>query len=220
MMNRSTALLAATIVAFASLPAVGAGKVPAKWQAGTNYTQLPSPQATATAKGKVEVLEIFWYGCSHCYALDPTLETWKASKPAYVDFTRVHVVWGPGHAQHAKLFYTLHALKREDLHPKVFEAIHDLGQTLAAQDEVVARGMHKKFLLDHGVSAKDFDAAYDSMAVASQVQRAQSLTNAYQVASVPVIVVNGKYMTGVNQAGGAPQLLSLINDLAASEKGR
>jgi thiol:disulfide interchange protein DsbA len=219
-MNFLTASLAATIVAVSSLPAAAAGNVPGKWQAGTNYTPLAAPQPTTVAKGKVEVLEIFWYGCGHCYALDPTLETWKATKPAYVEFTRVHVVWGPPHAQQAKLFYTLHALKREDLHLKVFEAIHDLGQPLAAQDDLIARGLHKKFLMDNGVSAKDFDAAYDSMTVATQVQRAQKLTNDYQIASVPVIVVNGKYTTGVNQAGGAPQLLNLINDLAASEKSR
>jgi protein dithiol oxidoreductase (disulfide-forming) len=219
-MKRYAALLSATLVAFASLPAAGAGNVPGKWQPGTNYAQLPAAQPTNVAKGRVEVVEIFWYGCGHCYALDPTLESWKTSKAAYIDFVRVPVVWGLGHAQHAKLFYTLHALKRDDLHPKVFEAVHDLGQPLAAQDEVVARGLQKKFLVDNGVSPKDFDAAYDSMTVASQVRRAQALTAAYQIASVPVIVVNGKYTTGVSQAGGPQELLKLINDLAASEKGR
>lgn len=213
-----SALVAAALLNVA--PAAAAGAVPSKWQAGTNYTQLEAPQPTLAAKGKVEVLEIFWYGCGHCFALDPSLETWKAGKPEYVEFTRVPVVWGPAHAQHAKLFYTLHALKRPDLHAKVFAAIHEGGQMLAAPDEVAAREMHRKFFADNGVAAKDFDAAYDSMSVATQLRRAESLTRSYQVASVPIIVVNGKYSTGVSQAGGAPQLLNLINDLAASEKGR
>jgi len=129
-------------------------------------------------------------------------------------------MWGPAHAQHAKLFYTLHALKRDDLHPKVFAAIHEGGQMLASPDEVATRELHQKFLADNGVSAKDFNAAYDSMSVATQLKRAENLTRAYQVASVPIIIVNGKYSTGVNPAGGIPQLLNLINDLAASEKGR
>lgn len=216
-----SALVAAALLSFVSLHAAARdGAVPAKWQPGTNYTQLEAPQPTAAAKGKVEVLEIFWYGCGHCFVLDPALESWKAGKPGYVEFTRVPVVWGPAHAQHAKLFYTLHALKRDDLHAKVFAAIHEGGQMLAAADEVAARELQRKFLVDNGVTAKDFDAAYDSMTVATQLRRAESLTRAYQVASVPIIVVNGKYSTGVSLAGGIPQLLNLINDLAASEKGR
>lgn len=216
-----SALVAAALLSFVSINACArAGEVPAKWLPGTNYTQLEAPQATTAAKGKVEVLELFWYGCSHCFALDPALETWKAGKAAYVEFTRVPVVWGPAHAQHAKIFYTLRALKRDDLHAKVFAAIHEGGQMLAARDEVTARELHRKFFVDNGVTAKDFDAAYDSMTVATQLRRAETLTQSYQVASVPIIVVNGKYSTGVSLAGGTPQLLNLINDLAASEKGR
>jgi thiol:disulfide interchange protein DsbA len=224
-MNRtpasSVALVAAAFFGLASLHACARdGELPGKWTAGTNYTQLETPQPTTVAKGKVEVLEVFWYGCGHCYALDPSLESWKTSKPDYVEFTRVPVMWGPMHAQHAKLFYTIHALKREDLHVKIFQAIHDGGQMLAAPEDTVARELHKKFLTDNGVSAKDFDAAYDSMGVATQLRRAQAMTTSYQIASVPVIIVAGKYTTGVNTAGGVPQLLNLMNDLAASEKGR
>ena len=216
-----SALVAIALLGLVSLQAVARdGEVPAKWQAGTHYTQLEAPQPTTVAKGKVEVVEIFWYGCGHCFALDPALESWKASKPDYVEFTRVPVMWGPAHAQHAKLFYTLHALKRDDLHAKVFAAIHEGGQMLASPNEVATRDMHKKFLTDNGVTPKDFDAAYDSMTVATQLRRAESLTRSYQVASVPVMIVNGKYSTGVSMAGGTPQLLNLVNDLAASEKGR
>lgn len=215
-----SALVAAALLSFVSHSAGAAGPVPSKWKAGANYTQLETPQAPTAPTGKVEVLEIFWYGCGHCFALDPALESWKAGKPNYIEFTRVPVMWGPAHAQHAKLFYTLHALKRDDLHAKVFAAIHEGGQMLASPDEVAAREMHQKFFADNGVSAKDFNAAYDSMSVATQLRRAEMLTRNYQVASVPVIIVNGKYSTGVTSAGGTPQLLSLINDLAASEKGR
>jgi thiol:disulfide interchange protein DsbA len=216
-----SALVAAALLSFVSLHACARdGAIPSKWQAGTNYTQLEAPQATLAAKGKVEVLEIFWYGCGHCFALEPALESWNAGKPDYVEFTRLPVIWGPAHAQHAKLFYTLRALKREDLHVKVFAAIHEGGQMLAAQDEVAAREMQRKFLVDNGVTAKDFDAAYDSMTVATQLRRAETLTHAYEVGSVPLIILNGKYSTGVSQAGGTSQLLNLINDLAASEKGR
>jgi len=191
-----------------------------EWQAGTNYTLLETPQPPNVAKGKVEVNEVFWYGCGHCYALDPTLESWKTSKPGYVEFVRIPVIWGPTHRQHAKLFYTLQALGRGDLHPKVFEAIHRDGKPLAAQDDQEARAMHWEFLKQNGVSEKDFNAAYDSPAVAANVAAAERLTLRFAVASVPLMIVNGKYSTSVSQAGGQPELLSLINALAASEKSR
>jgi protein dithiol oxidoreductase (disulfide-forming) len=197
-------------------PAVAIGE----WRAGTNYTLLAKQQPPAVAAGKVEVVEVFWYGCGHCYALDPTLESWKLIKPPFIEFVRIPVVWGPTHRQHAKLYYTIQALGRADLHSKIFDAIHRDGKPLAAQKDEEARAMQRAFLKDNGVTEKDFDTAYDSMAVAMNVNHAEEMTSKYSVASVPLIVVNGKYSTGVGPAGGAPQLLSLINDLAASEKSR
>ena len=190
------------------------------WRAGTNYTLLTMPQPPNAGAGKIEVDEVFWYGCGHCYALDPALETWKANKPAFIEFVRIPVVWGPTHRQHAKLFYTIQALGRADLHTKIFDAIHRDGKALAAQRDEDARALQMEFLKDHGVTEKDFNAAYDSMSVETNVRRAQQLTQQYAVASVPLIIVNGKYSTGVGPAGGPSQLLTLINDLAASEKGR
>jgi thiol:disulfide interchange protein DsbA len=190
------------------------------WHLGTNYKLVESPQSPGVGAGKVEVAEIFWYGCGHCYALDPALESWKTSKPGYIEFVRVPVVWGPSHQQHAKLYYTIQALGRPDLHGKIFDAIHRAGVPLSAQRDEDARAMQMQFLKENGVSEQSFNAAYDSMPVAANVQRARALTAQFAVASVPLIIVNGKYETGVGPAGGAPQLLSLINDLAASEKGR
>ena len=191
-----------------------------KWQAGTHYKLVPAPQPTTVAAGKVEVDEVFWYGCGHCYALDPALESWKAAKPPYVEFVRVPVIWGPVQRQHAKLFYTLQALHRTDLHSKVFDAIHQQGLSLSARDEVEARAVQFAFLNQQGVTEKEFDAAYDSMSVASNMLRAEEYTKKFAIASVPIMVVNGKYMTSVSEAGTEAKLLSLVNDLAASEKAR
>ena len=221
MTTRRALILLATLLAGSwTLNASARAPEPAlaKWKAGTNYQMLAAPQPTNVPAGKVEVSEIFWYGCGHCYALDPALETWKAEKPAYVEFVRVPVIWGPMHRQHAKLYYILQALRRPDLHIKVFDAIHQQGLQLAARDEVDARAAQRAFLVSQGVSEKEFNAAYDSMTVATNVTRAEDLTKKYAVANVPILIVNGKYSTSVSEAGGTPQLLALINDLAASEK--
>jgi len=214
---------AATAPAAAAPAASAPGAIPrtlGNWRLGTNYTLLEEPVPPALPAGKVEVVEAFWYGCGHCYALDPALESWKASKPAYVEFVRIPVIWGQSHRQHAKLFYTIQALGRPDLHAKIFEAIHRGGKLLSAPRDEDARALQLEFAKENGITEKAFNTAYDSMPVATSVQHAEELTQRYVVSSVPLIIVNGKYVTGVGPAGGAPQLLTLINDLSASEKGR
>ena len=217
MMNRAFRLLALGLM----VTAVSSADV-GQWRAGTNYTLVQPAQPTNAEPGHVEVNEVFWYGCGHCYALDPTLENWRDTKAKYVDFRRIPVIWGPVHRQHAKLFYTLQALGRGDLHMKVFDAIHRDGNMLATNgDDVAARALHLAFLKEHGVSEKDFNAAYDSMSVATNLQRAEEATYRFAISSVPVIIVNGKYTTSVHMAGGtANGLVNLINDLAASERPR
>lgn len=201
-----------------STPPAAAVNPLAKWQPGLNYATLPSPQPTASKPGRVEVLEVFWYGCGHCYALDPSLENWKRTKPAYVDFVRVPVMWGPPHRQHARLYYTLMELNRLDLHTKVFDTIHKERNFLAAQTDDEARELQLAFCKAQGISEQDFNRAYDSAAVTANLQRAQDATFSYGVSGVPLLIVAGKFTTDVGMAGDHDKLVSLLNDLAASEK--
>jgi protein dithiol oxidoreductase (disulfide-forming) len=221
-MHRALVPLTALLAVCWSLNACARAPDPtlAQWKAGTNYQLLATPQPTNAAPGRVQIDEVFWYGCGHCFALEPALETWSARKPAYVDFVRIPVIWGQAHRQHAKLYYTIQALHRPELHAQVFDAIHRRGMTLGSRDETEARAQQLAFLQSKGVTEKEFNAAYDSMTVAANVQRAEQLTKNYAIGSVPTLIVNGKYSTGVGEAGGTEQLLSLLNDLAASEKNR
>jgi len=213
-----SALLATTMVASIALAADAAAI--GKWQAGTNYTLLEKPQPPQVARGKVQVNEVFWYGCGHCYALDPALEEWNAGKPGYIEFVRTPVMWGPMHRQHARIFYTLQALNRTDLHAEVFRAIHQKNNILAAQNQEQARALHLAFFKEHGVTEQAFNEAYDSAAVAGGLEQAQKVTVGFSVGSVPLVIVQGKYTTGVSQAGSEKELLKLIDDLAKSEKRR
>jgi thiol:disulfide interchange protein DsbA len=209
----------ASILNACARDAAPAAKAMEKWTPGLNYTQLPSPQPTGVKPGKVEVLEVFWYGCGHCYALDPTLEEWKnKSRPAYVEFVRVPVMWGPPHKQHARLYYTLMALNRLDLHTKVFDAIHKDHNLMMAQSDAEARAQQLAFCKANGISEQDFNKAYDSAAVQANIDRAQEATYRYGVSGVPLMIVNGKYTSDVAMAGGDAKLVTIINDLAASEK--
>ncbi|MGC1730754.1 MAG: thiol:disulfide interchange protein DsbA/DsbL, partial [Steroidobacteraceae bacterium] len=187
------------------------------WQPGVNYDPIVPGQPTSVAPGKVEVLEVFWLGCPHCYALEPYIRAWLRTKPAYIEFVRVPVMWNPIHRAHAHLFYTLQALGRPDLIEKAFDTIQHQQSPLASADEAESLQMQQAFAAHNGISADDYKSAYNSFSVASNLQRAEELTQRYHVENVPFIVVNGKYATDVGEAGGPEKLIKLIDDLAAFE---
>ena len=118
---------------------------------------MPAPQPTTVAAGKVEVDEVFWYGCGHCYALDPALESWKADKAAVRGIRARSGDLGTGRTGSTpSSIYTLQALHRPELHAKVFDAIHQQGLPLSARDEVEARAMQFAFLNRAGRDGKGF----------------------------------------------------------------
>jgi protein dithiol oxidoreductase (disulfide-forming) len=212
----------ASLEKIASLPP--AAQLPAgKWQPGVNYDPVVPAQPTSVGPGKVEVLEVFWLACPHCYALEPYLRSWLKTKPSYVEFVRVPVYWQPIHRAHARLYYTLDALGRQDLVEKAFDTIHqDLENhvpPLFGDSEDDTFRMQQQFAVKNGVSADDFAKAYNSFTVNSDLARADEITQRYRVEGVPLIAVNGKYTTDVGKAGGEQKLIDLINDLAAAEHG-
>jgi thiol:disulfide interchange protein DsbA len=222
--NPLLAAVASTVAASTSAASAATIAGPTLWQEGVNYTRLVPAQPTAVPAGQVEVLEFFWYACPHCYSLDPTVEAWKKTKPAYISFSRVHVMWNEGHRSLARLFYTLDSLgKLDQLHGEVFKEIHVRGNPLVAADPAnVAESerIQMVFARKFGISAADFTKAYHSFAVDTALQRADELVQRYRISAVPTFVVNGKYVADVYTADGPERLLSLIGDLAAQEHKR
>jgi thiol-disulfide isomerase/thioredoxin len=162
-----------------------------KWKAGQNYEPLVPAQPTNVGPGKVEVVEVFWLGCPHCAALEPYIQSWLKNKPAYIEFVRVPVMWGPAHRAHAHLFYTLVALNRQDLVQKAFDAIQNQHQMLFGQSEEETLKAQQAFGQANGVSAEDFAKAYNSFTV--------------------------NFTSDVAKAGSQANLISLVDDLAAAE---
>src|ERR1700761_6783900 len=180
-----------------------------KWKAGQNYDPLVPAQPTSVGPGKVEVVEVFWLGCPHCAALEPFIQSWLKNKPAYIDFVRVPVMWGPAHRAHAHLFYTIAALNRADLVQKAFDAIQNQHQMLFASSEDDTLKAQVAWATANGVKADDYTKAYNSFSVNSNLQRAEQLTQRYHVEGVPLIVINGKYTTDVAKANGQSNLIQL-----------
>jgi thiol:disulfide interchange protein DsbA len=194
---------------------------PPLWQEGVQYTRLVPAQSTSVAAGQVEVLEFFWYGCPHCYAIDPLVESWRKTKPAYIGFSRVPVMWSEGHRSTARLYYTLENLGKLDrLHSEVFQEIHVNSDPLIASDPNDTAGAERiqtRFVRKFGVSDDAFSKAYHSFAVETALQRADELVQRYHIDAVPTFVINGKYVADVHTAGSPERLLALIDDLAALE---
>jgi len=208
----------ASLEKIAALPATA--QLPdGKWKPGVNYEPVVPAQPTNVAPGKVEVLEVFWLACPHCYTLEPYLTAWQKTKPSYIEFVRVPVMWDdPVRKAHARFYYTLEALGRDDLVGKAMEVTQKQHNLLASQssDDDSFR-IEQRFATEHGVSADDFAKAYNSFTVNTNLQRAEELTQRYHIDKVPVVAVNGKYTADVTMAGGEDKLISLINDLAATE---
>jgi protein dithiol oxidoreductase (disulfide-forming) len=193
-----------------------------KWKVGVNYRPIVPAQPTSADPGQVEVLEVLWLGCPHCYELEPYIEAWRKKKPANVKFVQEAVMWGPAHRAHGRLFYTLQALGREDLVVKAFDEIHRRNNILLSPtgNDAQTQSLQQAFAVANGVKEADFKREYSGFAVNTRLQRAEEVMRRYRVESVPLVIINGKYQTDVGMAGSPERLVSLIDDLVAAEKSR
>lgn len=177
---------------------------------GTHYVRLSRPQPTQAGAGKIEVIEFFWYGCPHCFAFDPALESWLKRAPADVAFRRVHVAFAAPYRVHQRLFYTLETLGREaEVHAKIFNAIHVQRQPLDKPETIA------DFLAANGFDRAKFLEVFDSFAVQTKCQQASRLSESYKIDGVPALGVNGRYYTSGSLAGGGDRALAVVDWLLA-----
>lgn len=209
----------------AALAAAPPAAPPGKWKKNENYLELVPTQPTVTnlKGGHVEVVEVFWYACPHCYQIDPLVESWRTNhKPPYVDFVRMPAMWNVGTQLLGRMYYTVEALgKLPEMHSKIFEAAHQNQLTLIDREgDAAATGkLQADFARAFGISAADYLKEYNGFGVDQKMRRAEQLGRAYLVTGVPTFVVNGKYVTDVGHVGGDEEkVFELLNDLAAMEK--
>lgn len=157
-------------------------------QGGQDYMVLEVPQRVEDP-GKIEVIEFFWYGCPHCYNLEPALENWVKKLPRDVTFRRIPAVLSQAWARDAQIFYTLEALGVLDrLNRPLYDAIHRDRLRTDKPDAL------NEWLAKNGVDPKKFNETLRSFGVQSKARRAAQLTIAYQVDGTPAIAVQGRYV--------------------------
>lgn len=185
-----------------------------RYQEGRHYTTLPVAQPTSAGPGQVEVAEVFWYGCPHCYTLEPFIQSWRQDGiPDDTVFVQIPAALNPSWQIHARVFYTAEALGiLEEVHPAIFREVHVNRNPLNTRERLI------EFFARFDVSEQDFLSAWDSFAVQTNLRRADAQVRRFRLSGVPAVVVNGKYVTGADLAGGNQQLFDVVNFLVEKEK--
>ncbi len=182
---------------------------------GIEYKRISPAQPTIT-KNKIEVVELFWYGCPHCFHFEPDLKKWLAKKPDNVVFYRVPAIFNPAWALHARAFYSAKSLGlfdngKTEFHEALFNEIHKRKKRLSNKKALQA------FFARFGISAEDFNNTFESFAVNTKVNRAAALSKRYQLDGVPTLIVNGKYRTDGPMAGGRKGMIKVLDFLIKKE---
>lgn len=178
----------------------------------TRY-QIIDPVQPTQSGDKIEVVEFFWYGCPHCYALEPYLEQWERNIPDDVAFRRIPGVLGSNWIPHARAYFTAKKLGIVDrIHRPLFDAIHKERKRIDNQESLA------DFFAGYGVDKDEFNRIYESEVVTDQLKQSYLAAKSYGISGVPTIIVNGKYRTSVSLAGGDKELIVTINDLVEKER--
>ncbi|MCK0163428.1 thiol:disulfide interchange protein DsbA/DsbL [Marinobacter sp. S6332] len=184
----------------------------ADWQEGTHYKKLDTPVRTDADSG-IEVAEVFWYGCPHCYNFKPLAESWEAKAPDDVNYVRIPAALGRSWVPHAQAFYALEAMNSlEKVHDALFEAL--AGQRRPLNDgESLAN-----FVAGHGVDREEFLNNFNSFGVNARMQQAQAKIRGARITGTPTMLVNGKYTVSASMAGSLEATLAVVDYLVEKER--
>jgi thiol:disulfide interchange protein DsbA len=180
---------------------------------GIEYQLVKPAQLTSVPEDKIEVLELFWYGCPHCYSFEPILKKWLKNKPANVTFVRLPAVLNPGWEVHARAYYVAELLGVLDkIHKPFFSAVQRNRTAMSSPENIAT------FFKKYGVSKDKFMKVYKSFAVNTRIARARKQARRYGATSVPTIIINGKYRSNATIAGGSHEhLIEVMDHLVKKE---
>ena len=180
--------------------------------AGKHYALIDTPVRTRDSS-KVEVVELFWYGCSHCYHFEPIIGAWEKTIPADVDFWRSPAMWNAPMKVHAQAFFTAKALGVLDqLHEPMFTTLLVERKRLNNVDDIA------DLFADYGVDREKVKKTFNSFSVVSQVKQADARARSYKIQGTPEVVVNGKYRVTAGLAGGQANMIDVMNFLIEKER--
>jgi len=180
------------------------------YTAGFEYRSINEQPVADPAR--IQVVEFFWYGCPHCFHFEPYVNRWLSDKPANVDFIQIPAPLNKSWEIHTKAFYALELMgMQKKVHEKLFEAIHMKKMRLFDEKSLT------NFLVKQGVDKDQFKKNLKSFAVNSKLNKARKMMKDFEVRGVPLLAVNGKYVTSGSMAGGYQQMIDVVKFLVAKE---
>jgi thiol:disulfide interchange protein DsbA len=191
------------------IPALGLVAASMTAQAQDQQYITFDPAFASQTPNKTEVLEFFSYACSHCAAMEPMVEKLATEVPDSAVVVPVPVAFNAAMQPMQQLFYTLQALGRQDLHSKVFFAIHQEKKRLFTREAMV------DWAVEQGIDKKAFEDAFDSFGVSTKVRQATELTKQYKVEATPSFAVAGQYLTSPGMTGTYESSIKLVKELLA-----
>lgn len=218
MQRRAFSLSAASVAAATwsacALPTLAHAQAKA-FRSGADYLTLEKPASVEAPAGQIEVVEFFWYNCPHCNAFEPLFEAWAKKVPKDVSVRRVPVAFRADFEPQQRLYYVLETLgKVDDLHAKVFYAIHVEKQQLGTVEQIAA------WVEKHGIPKAKFMELYNSFSVSTKARKATQLQDAYAVDGVPALGIQGRYFTSGSQAQSMERALQVTDYLIGQSRGK
>lgn len=185
-----------------------------QWQEGTHYQRLSTPVGTEN-RDKIEVAEVFWYGCPACHSFQPLITPWAEKLPEDVALVHLPATLRGDWEVHAQAHYTARALDVLDkVHADLFEALAGERRPLNSKEKLA------EFFAKRGVDKEEFNKAWDSFGINSMMQRASSRVRGARVSGTPSLIVNGRYLITVRGAGGHGNMLEVADFLIEKERER
>lgn len=175
--------------------------------------KLIRPVQPTQSEHKIEVVEVFWYGCLHCYNFEPYLNRWLETKSEDIDFRRMPGIFNKSWIPHAKTYFTAKKMGvLEQIHEPLFHALHTQKRRINNDDALY------DFVTKLGVDGGEFSKIYSSNATETNIKEALVMGKRYRVTGVPSVVVNGKYLTSASLAGSFENMLKVVDKLVDRER--
>lgn len=210
----SAASLAAAALGTSALPTLAQAQAKA-FQSGTDYLTLDKPAPTEAPAGQIEVVEFFWYNCAHCNAFEPMFDAWAKKLPKDVTVRRAPVAFRADFEPQQRLYYVLESLgKVEELHKKVFNAIHVEKQSLTTAAQITA------WVEKQGIPKAKFTELYNSFSISTKARKATQLQDAYALDGVPALGISGRYFTSGTQAKTLERSLQVADYLIGQSRSK
>lgn len=215
MQRRAFSISAVTLAAatgISALPTLAQAQARA-FQSGSDYLTLEKPAPTEAPAGRVEVVEFFWYNCPHCNGFEPMFDAWAKKQAKDVSIRRVPIAFRPDFEPQQRLYYVLEGMgKVDELHKKVFYAIHVEKQPLNTADQIAA------WVDKQGIPKAKFMEMYNSFSVSTKARKATQLQDGYALDGVPALGINGRYFTSGTQAKTLERSLQVADSLIAQSR--